>query len=421
MKRQLFFALMICASAFCVGQKSEFWKGELETGVMNVPITLELSLGNDTTALLGSPSQTKELFPASKVRLRNDSLLVSVTLGMSKVVFRGAYNKTCDTICGTFTQQGQSLPLCLSKGEKSLGPNRPQTPRNIDYVSEDVSFKVKDVDYTFHGTLTYPKQGSNFPAVVLVSGSGLQNRDEEIFLHKPFAVIADFLTRRGIAVLRYDDRGFGTEDAALAEGTTLDFAEDAQAAFELLYSHPKIDRNKIGIAGHSEGGAIAPLVASKDKRVAFVIMLAGPGVKGEDVLIEQNRVILSQSGFSDEQIEAQISGIRKREPKEAFGGKWMQCFLDLDPKDYLTKVSVPVLALNGEKDVQVLASQNLPAIEAALKQGKNKHFKVAALPNLNHLFQHCETGLPNEYYTIEETFSEEALQMIADFIEEYVL
>lgn len=421
MKQQIVFTLLVCISALSFAQRSEFWKGELETGVMNVPITLELTLGKDTSALLSSPSQTKELFAAQKVRLRNDSLLVSVSIGVSKAVFRGAYNKSCDTICGTFTQQGRSLPLCLCKGEKPLEPNRPQTPRNIDYVSEDVSFKVKDVDYTFHGTLTYPKQGSNFPAVVLVSGSGLQNRDEEIFLHKPFAVIADYLTRRGIAVLRYDDRGFGSEDATIADGTTLDFAEDAQAAFELLYSHPKIDRSKIGIAGHSEGGAIAPLVASKDKRVAFVIMLAGPGVKGEDVLIEQSRIILSQSGFTAEQIEAQIGGIRKREPKEVFGGKWMQCFLDLDPKEYLTKMKVPVLALNGEKDVQVLASQNLPAIEAALKQGKNKHFKVVALPNLNHLFQHCQTGLPNEYYSIEETFSEEALQMIADFIGEYVL
>ncbi len=402
-------------------QKTEYWKGNLSTGVMDLPITLELRLDKDTSCLMGSPSQSKELLKAKKTVLRNDSLLISLNVGLSKVVIRAGYSAQKDSLCGTFTQSGTTMPICFtpSNGENTV--NRPQTPKNIDYICEEVSFRVPNVNYDFKGTLTYPAKGENFPAIILISGSGLQNRDEEIFQHKPFAVIADYMARNGIAVLRYDDRGWESTDTALFNATTLDYALDAQAAFDLLASHPKIDHKRIGLAGHSEGGIIAPIVASRNPNVAFVILLAGTGVNGEEVLIEQNRAVLSKMGYSQEMIEEQIQKIRSRDASLQLGTPWLKTFLELAPSVYLSKVTVPVLAMNGEKDVQVIFSQNLPAIERALKAGGNSKYKILSFPNLNHLFQNCETGLPNEYFSIEETISPEVLKEMRDFIREYIL
>ena len=393
--------LMLCGFV-SMAQRVENWSGELDAGIQKLPITLKLQIGNDTVAELGSPSQTKTLFKAERIVLRNDSMMFSVKLGLSKVVFKGRYLAE-DSVCGVFKQNGAKLDLCLKRGESAVMVNRPQTPKDIDYVCEEVSFRVKDVDYEFKGTLTYPKRKKNLPAVILVSGSGLQDRNEELFQHKPFEVIADYLTRNGIAVLRYDDRGWGTQDMELLNGNTLDFADDAEAAFQLLKSHKRIDPKRIGFAGHSEGGVIAPIVASRNKDVAFVIMLAGTGVDGESVLIEQNREILGKMGASQEEIQAQINSLKNRDNNPALQAPWLKCFLDLDPSVYLSKLTMPVLALNGDKDVQVIASQNLPAIAAALEKAGNKHYKTMLLPNLNHLFQECETGLPDEYYNIEET------------------
>ena len=406
-------------SLVLMSQTKQFWSGELKTGVMNLPITIDLTLSEDTIAVLGSPSQTKETFKAKKVCLRNDSLLVSVNIGLSKVVFKGAYI-TSDSISGTFTQSGQSLPLSLVRKDSQKTINRPQEPKDINYVCENVSFSVEGVDYQFGGTLTYPAEGENFPAIIMLSGSGLQNRDEEIFQHKPFAVIADYMVRNGIAVLRFDDRGWGTQNADLLNATTLDYAKDALAAFDLLKTHPKIDHKRIGFAGHSEGGMIAPIAASSNKDVAFVILLAAPGVNGMEVLIEQNKAILSKMNYSKEQIDEQVQKIRSRDASMGLQGKWFKCFLDLEPKDYLSRLSIPVLALGGEKDLQVVASQNLPAIEQTLKQAGNRHFKVLSLPNLNHLFQECESGLPDEYFSIEQTISPKVLEIMRDFIDEYV-
>ena len=408
---------MLCGFV-SMAQRVENWSGELNAGIQKLPITLKLQIGKDTVAELGSPSQTKTLFKAERIVLRNDSMMLSVKLGLSKVVFKGRYLAE-DSVCGVFKQNGAKLDLCLKRGESAVMVNRPQTPKDIDYVCEEVSFRVKDVDYEFKGTLTYPKRKKYLPAVILVSGSGLQDRNEELFQHKPFEVIADYLTRNGIAVLRYDDRGWGTQDMKLLNGTTLDFALDAEAAFEFLKSHKRIDPKRIGFAGHSEGGVIAPIVASRNKDVAFVIMLAGTGVDGESVLIEQNREILGKMGASQEDIEAQINSLKDRDNNPALQVPWFKCFFDLDPSVYLSKLTMPVLALNGDKDVQVIASQNLPAIAAALEKAGNKHYKTMLLPNLNHLFQECETGLPDEYYNIEETISPKVLEIMRDFIKEY--
>lgn len=410
--------LMLCGFV-STAQRVENWSGELDAGIQKLPITLKLQIGKDTVAELGSPSQTKTLFKAERIVLRNDSMMFSVKLGLSKVVFKGRYLAE-DSVCGVFKQNGAKLDLCLKRGESAVMVNRPQTPKDIDYVCEEVSFRVKDVDYEFKGTLTYPKRKKNLPAVILVSGSGLQDRNEELFQHKPFEVIADYLTRNGIAVFRYDDRGWGTQDMELLNGNTLDFADDAEAAFEFLKSHKRIDPKRIGFAGHSEGGVIAPIVAARNSDVAFVIMLAGTGVDGESVLIEQNREILGKMGASQEDIEAQINSLKNRDNNPALQVPWFKCFLDLDPSVYLSKLTMPVLALNGDKDVQVIASQNLPAIAAALEKAGNKHYKTMLLPNLNHLFQECETGLPDEYFSIEQTISPKVLEIMRDFIDEYV-
>lgn len=411
-------AILFALTFTSFAQKTEFWSGELDAGIQKLPITLNLQIGNDTVAEMGSPAQTDKMFKANKVVLRNDSLMFSVKLGLSKVVFKGKYLSE-DSVCGTFKQNGAEMPLCLKRGENKMVVNRPQTPKDIDYVCEELSFRVKDVDYEFKGSLTYPKKGKNFPCVILVSGSGLQDRNEEIMQHKPFEVIADYLTRNGIAVFRYDDRGWGTQDMELVNGTTLDFADDAEAAFQLLKSHKKIDPKRIGFAGHSEGGVISPIVASRNKDVAFVIMLAGTGVDGESVLIEQNRAILGKMGASEEEIQTQISSLKNRENNPALQAPWFKCFLDLDPRDYLSKLNMPVLALNGDKDVQVIASQNLPEIERALEKAGNKNYKTILLPNMNHLFQECETGLPDEYFSIEQTISPKVLEIMKDFIKEY--
>ncbi len=420
MRRYIIALVGLCLCGFIsMAQRVENWSGELDAGIQKLPITLKLQIGNDTIAEMGSPSQTDKMFKANKIVLRNDSMMFSVKLGLSKVVFKGKYLAE-DSVCGTFTQNGAKLPLCLKRGKSAVVVNRPQTPKDINYVCEELSFRVKDVDYEFKGTLTYPKKGKNFPCVIMVSGSGLQDRNEEIMQHKPFEVIADYLTRNGIAVFRYDDRGWGTQDMELLNATTLNFADDAEAAFQLLKSHKKIDPKRIGFAGHSEGGVIAPIVASRNKDVAFVIMLAGTGVDGESVLIEQNKAILGKMGASQEEIQTQINSLKNRDNNPALQVPWFKCFLDLDPRDYLNKLNMPVLALNGDKDVQVIASQNLPKIEKALKQAGNKHFKCVEIPNLNHLFQECETGLPDEYFSIEQTISPKVLEMMKDFINEYV-
>jgi pimeloyl-ACP methyl ester carboxylesterase len=309
------------------------------------------------------------------------------------------------------------------------------------------------------GTLTLPEGKGPFPAVVLISGSGAQDRDETLLGHKPFLVLADHLTRNGIAVLRYDDRGVGKSKGNMMNATSMSLAGDAEAAVTYLLSRPEIDRKMIGLAGHSEGGLIAPIVASRNSNVAFIVSLAGPGVSGYDILIRQTRDIQTASGIPEKDIEETIKtngrlfemvmaeadqrklaktamewynkeldgqGITPEERKTkmaqftqgllSVNSPWFRYFLAAEPAEYWSKVKVPVLALNGDKDLQVSAAVNLPAIKASLKKAKNRKVTIKAMPGLNHLFQHCNTGSPSEYASIEETFSPEALQIITDWI-----
>ena len=413
--KKLIILAFLAFSTIVSAQQSNYYEGNLEFKGQKLPLTLEVTIDKDTIAFLGSPAQTKELIPATKIVLRNDSLMFSVK--QLKATFKGKINQTKDTVCGNFKQLFVEIPLCLVKKEKpEITINRPQNPpANPSYIQEEISFRTEGVDYEFKGTLTYPKKEGKYPLMIMISGSGLQNRDEEIMQHRPFAVIADYMANNGIAVFRYDDRGFGSEDTALFNATTLDFANDVESALNALKNHPNIDADKIGLVGHSEGGLIAPIVASRNSEVDFLILLAGPGVNGMEVLVEQTKAILKVNGYSKKEIEEQLKALKNGE-LAGHSHPWMKCFLDLEPAEYLKKVKQPILVLNGTKDLQVLYKQNLPAIEKALKKGGNKSYEIHKLKGLNHLFQECKTGSPNEYYEIEQTISPKVLKLMKDFV-----
>lgn len=441
------------------------WYGELKVSVQLLPITLKIEQKPDTTIILmGSPSQTQEMFGVTKQRLIDDSIVFSIkSMG---VVFRGKYNETKDTIFASFKQGFLTENLILAKTEKIFELNRPQEPKPpYSYVEEEMSFKVKGVNYDFKGTLTIPSKEKKYPCVILVTGSGLENRDEEIFGHKPFKVLADYLTRNGIAVFRYDDRGWGAHstDSTIINATTLDYAIDAQAAFELISKYPNIDNKNIGMLGHSEGGAIVSICASKNKDLKYIILFAGPGMKGIDVLLQQNKAYFEKANAPQHVIDFQLSTINQiyrliekgqgnekiekkmnkwfdkelkkldeskrkeiqfssKVARKQFVGSltsnWMRVFLTLDPADYLEKVHQPVFAINGTNDIQVLYQYNLPAIEKALKKAKNNSYKIYTAVGMNHLFQESTTGMVDEYSTIEQTISPIILSQIRDFIKE---
>jgi pimeloyl-ACP methyl ester carboxylesterase len=376
--------------------------------------------------------------------------------------FSGKLSSDGQELRGTWTQSLIQVELVLKKSnevniqpEKLLRPQTPQPP--FEYESRDVEIKnPRAEEVTLAATLTIPAGGGSYPAVVLISGSGPQDRDESILEHKPFWVIADYLTRRGVAVLRYDDRGVGKSTGEFASATSLDFASDARAAYEYLRAQARIDASKVGLCGHSEGGIIAPNIAVADPSVSFVIMLAGPGVNGDRILTSQTELISRASGLDQDEIERQLRMQRKLldlaeldppldqsqfsqqavqaisplltdDEREADKGKvianaaaaqlctpWFRYFLTHDPTDNLRKLRCPTLVLNGSKDLQVDPNLNVPAIRDALAD--NPDSEIVVLPGLNHLFQACKTGNVDEYSNIEETFSPTALKIIGDWI-----
>jgi hypothetical protein len=371
-----------------------------------------------------------------------------------------------DTLDGHWVQSGRSLPLRLGRTVGSVEYARPQEPKPpFPYAAVEVTFDNPEADsVTLAGTLTLPGGPGPHPAVVLVTGSGAQNRNEELLGHKPFLVLADHLTRRGIAVLRYDDRGVGGSTGGFFGATSEDFASDARAAVEYLATHDDIRADAIGIAGHSEGGLVAPMVAARSERVAFIVMMAGTGVRGELILYDQGELILRANGAAEDAIaanrvnqeamfrvvmqeedpelaaeglrvlmlrridemtgeELEVSGITDEnrdlvveQQIAQINGPWFRFFLSFEPADVLRRVRVPVLAINGEKDLQVPAKANLAAIEGALREGGNRDVTIVELPGLNHLFQTAGSGSPSEYSTIEETFAPAALETISGWI-----
>ncbi len=423
------------------------WEGTLDAmGTklrMGVAVTVEPN--GRLNATMDSPDQGAFGMPLGDVTFADRVL--RFTLAAAKGRFEGRLNDAGTEIAGTWTQ-GMSLPLVLKKVEKLSRPNRPQEPKPpFPYRSEDVAIVNAAGKTVLAGTLTLPSGTGRFPAAVLITGSGPQNRDEELMGHKPFLVLADYLTRHGIAVLRYDDRGVGKSTGTFGSATSEDFAGDALAAWHMLSARPEIDPRRVGLIGHSEGGFIAPMLAARTPGVAFVVMIAGPGVAGDEIMLRQSTSILKASGAPEAAVSAnvnlqkQVFAILKEETDTARiterlnaiptpAGRpeakaalvqqslspWLRFFVRYDPVPALTKLACPVLALNGELDTQVAADQNLPLIEAALKRGGNQDATVTRLHGLNHLLQTAKTGLPNEYAKIEETMSPVALDMIATWI-----
>lgn len=415
-----------------------YWKGE----VASLPVVFRIMEGDgEYSATLDSPMQGAKDIPCGKTTVTGDS--ISIDMPVLSARYAGRMQAGGGMIAGTFTQHGRSLPLSLSRTtQEAAALYRPQEPKPpFVYNSEEVVFSHDSI--TLAGTLTAPMWGGRHPAVVLVSGSGIQNRDEEIMGHRPFAVIADWLSRSGIAVLRYDDRGAGGS-SPLSDGvTTLDFAEDALAAVDYLKTRRDIDATKIGILGHSEGGTIAFMCASKrSDDVAFVISLAGMAVKGRDLMSKQNRMVAAAVGkpLTTEQetlvdaIFAAIDTIADRNGLETvlremmarlvdtdekvsqnvkmMTSPWYTAFVRLDPTAFLEGTKCPVLAINGDWDIQVDAAQNLDAVRRSLPNAT-----VKCYPGLNHLFQEASSKAQSiNYGAITQTISPAVLEDIARWI-----
>lgn len=436
------------------------WEGPLKAGPIEIRLAFKIAKDKDgkLTGTMDSVDQGAKDIPCSSVSFADGKLTIEVGKGVIK--YTGKMADGGSRLLGRFEQGPAVLDLELKRVEKASTLNRPQHPKKpYPYEEEQVEFENAAGKFKLAGTLTRPKGDGPFPAIVLVSGSGPQDRDETLLGHKPFLVLADHLTRKGFAVLRYDDRGVGKSGGKHAEATSADFATDAYAAVQHLGTRKEVDAKRIGIMGHSEGGLIAPIVAAEHpKDVAFIVLLAGPGVPGDEVLKLQSQVILKAMGVKPEEMklsaklmeaimpaakepgpaterrkkmeaaaEAYLATLSKDEVKSlgAGGSKagvgrladtWMQYFLTFDPRSTLAKVKCPVLAVYGALDLQVVPDQNVSAIEKALKAAGNERLTTKVFPKLNHLFQTSKSGAPNEYAQIEETFSPDALQFITEWL-----
>lgn len=427
------------------------WLGTLNAGAAKFRLLFQITnTPEGLQATLNSLDQGGGAIPASSVK--RDGAKLTIEMKSIDGSFSGTLDKEMTTIDGTWSQHGNSLPLTLKKTDaqkmKAAAP-RPQDPKKpYPYHAEDVAYQNTSAPgVELAATLTLPQGKGPFPAVVLITGSGPQDRDEALLGHRPFLVLSDYLTRHGIAVLRADDRGVAQSTGNFSTATTADFATDTEAGIAYLKTRPEINQHKIGLIGHSEGGMIAPMIAARNHDVAFIVMMAGTGVPGDAVLAEQTKLILMADGASQEMAENQktaeleITALVKQETnsaalekklREKFSGQfteaqlsasimqmnsaWMRYFIAYDPAVALSKATCPVLVLNGEKDLQVPPKQNLPAIRKALEAGGNKHFEVVELPGLNHLFQTAKTGSPSEYAQIEETIAPVVLETMANWI-----
>ena len=433
----IFLVMLLCGLVASAADFAGHWKGK----VANLPIVFHIAHDSEWSATLDSPMQGAKDIPCGKVTVKGDS--INIDMPALRANYKGVIAQDDKSITGTFTQ-GMSIPLTLTRTTAEAAQlNRPQEPQPpFVYNVKEVTFQNGDL--TFAGTLTTPFWGKKHKAVVLVSGSGAQNRDEELMGHKPFAVIADFLTRHGIAVLRYDDRGVGGSSRGSVDDTTLDFATDAMAAINYLKTRNDIDSTHIGIVGHSEGGLIAVIDAALHPNdVNFIVTLAGPYVSGRDILIKQNHLIAEMAGtpLSAQQakdIEAMFDAIYNstdslqlatqlneimsatgnhsveeiKNTIKAMTSSWYVAFVKLNPEKYLSQVKCPVLAINGTWDFQVDAEQNLGMAQKMLPTATIKQFE-----GLNHMFQPAPTRqVSMNYGAIETTISEQVLKTIADWI-----
>ena len=438
------------------------WLGTLDAGTVKLRVVFNLSTKDGVLkATMDSPDQGVKDIPVSEVRQSGDS----INLATGPVVYHGRIVND-STIDGVLVQ-GRAFPIVL-KRTAEIARKRPQTPRPpFPYASEDFVFSNEDKSVTLGATLTAPKDGQKHPAVLLITGSGQQNRDEEIMEHKPFAVIADYLSRRGFVVLRVDDRGMGKSKGDLSHATSLDFAHDAATALDFLKKRPEVDPKKLGLLGHSEGGMIATMLAAERKDIAFIISMAGPGVNNLQLLKDQNDALLEKAGLSAEARKAYLelytdilrSGMQKEQPADiksavskaisdwrkktpadivlqtthisdeasadkvasAFADQlsvpWFRYFIAYDPGPSIRKLSCKVLVLNGKRDIQVVSGSNTSGWQAALKKSHAKSYKVLELPGLNHLFQTCTRCDIDEYGELEQTIAPEALGVLGDWLD----
>ncbi len=469
MNKFIFSFLILCSNAvYAQNDPSGIWEGKLNVGTLSLRIVFHIDKidANNYKATMDSPDQGAKGIPCSSVILNNDSLIIESKF--AGAIFKSQFvNK--ESLKGVFIQRGSNLPLDLKHVLKETELNRPQTPKppfnyNVDSVEYD------NADKTVHlaATLTYPKTKGPFAVAVMITGSGLQDRDETIFEHKPFAVIADYLTKNGIAILRVDDRTKGKSKGDVVHATSADYANDAMTSIQYLLTRNEINKKKIGVIGHSEGGFISPMIYTKWPQLSFIISLAGTGVSGTEILLKQqtdvlkplvsnaayesfysltkqtlqtihdnenDSVILDKSKkiFADwkaglkDSISIQLN-VNMATP-EMYANRqvkpelqaWLKYFITTEPDQFWCKVKCPVLALNGEKDIQVYAEQNTTAIAASLKKAGNKNVTVKIFPGLNHLFQHCTKCTVNEYGELEETFSIAALETMNNWLQQNVV
>jgi pimeloyl-ACP methyl ester carboxylesterase len=443
------------------------WFGRLAVGGIELRLGLNIEQAED-----GSVSGTMDSIDQGAMGIAIDSMTLEgntfrFTISSSAFSYEGTLGAGGDEITGTWSQRGVSLPLAFARTDEAPELSRPQEPEPpYPYHEEEVAFVNHAVaegedQVTLAGTFTRPKESGPHPAVVLVTGSGPQDRNETVLGHRPFLILADYLTRRSVAVLRYDDRGMGGSTGSFAAATSEDFAGDARAAIEYLRTRQDVDGERIGILGHSEGGLIAPMVAADSDHVAFVVMIAGSGVSGRDIILRQTELIMRTAGASDESIRATretqtrmyetiaeepdpekaFEAVRElvaarlaelsEDERKALGGSdpeqlsemqasqvtsdWFRFLLDFDPRSALTRLKCPVLAVNGEKDLQVDPAQNLPPVLEALIEAPTTDFTAVQLPSLNHLLQTAETGAVTEYGQIEETMAPIAQRTIGDW------
>jgi len=479
MNKLIGFFIAVFAPAFSNAQsQAGNWEGTLDAAGKKIPIIFHISSGKDGkySATFDSPSQQAFNLACGEVTVHSDSVVVQMPVINGK--YSGLLKAGGKELIGKWHQGGMSMPLNLVRtGEVTMPKKviRPQDPvPPFPYKSEDLIYYNADRSIRFGATFTVPLPDSGveyfrapvYPTVLLITGSGMQDRDESLMNHRPFAVIADFLSRRGIAVLRVDDRGMGKSTGNFSKATTADFADDVEAGINFLKTRKEVDTTQLGLLGHSEGGMIAPIVASRRADVNFIILLAGPGVKISELLEQQVVDVSISEGASSKNMEAyrplyrellrislaekdsnaakekamsafsewkkgkrkklvkQVTGVTDEISQAAYIAEtlrplrlpWFDYFLRFDPAVYLEKTKCPVLALNGEKDVQVSAKPNLQGIETVLKRSGNNRFTIREMPGLNHLFQHCKKCTVSEYGELDETIAYEVLKTVVNWI-----
>ncbi|MFD2562548.1 alpha/beta hydrolase family protein [Aquimarina rubra] len=427
------------------------WMGKVTINTMKLDVAFHIEKMADNYALtMDIPLQGLSGVKAESATLI-DSIL-TISFPDLKLEYKGNLSENGEII-GSFMQRGNPIPLNLKKGTIKL--NRPQEPKPpFSYYSEEITFMNVADTLKLAGTLTLPKKDGKFPVVIIVSGSGPQNRDGEMMGHKPYFLIADQLTRNGIGVLRFDERGVGASEGDFNTVTIAVSSSDVKSAVDYLKTRKEIDASKIGLIGHSIGGIVAPKVASETENISFLVLLAAPGVNGDILMLSQKAAIEKTMGLNEMQIaqgqelvkgaydiikNSKLDNTSLKDSINSFySNKYGKMFpenqrkmlvaqitsfevaslIQSKPSEYLEKIDVPVLAMNGDKDLQVPADENLMVIKNSLTKGSNDSVKIMKLENLNHLFQECKTGAMSEYSEIEQTFSPTALDVITSWIQE---